>query len=113
MLRSVFIKEYDQNMYGVIPFFLSKNLIQLIDEIFSTILFTLIVYWGSGLDREFDKYVNFCKLYFSLRSFVLPHGWNFLWHDVWSSLQQRRSCHCTLTGVRVAFRELLRIPQER
>ena len=63
MQRAVFIKEYTDNMYGVLPFFLSRNLVDLLDEVFTVALTSCMTYWVIGLnDTSADKFFLYCKL---------------------------------------------------
>lgn len=49
-------------MYGVLPFFLSRNLVDLLDEVFTVALTSCMTYWVIGLnDTSADKFFLYCK----------------------------------------------------
>jgi ABC-type multidrug transport system ATPase subunit len=65
--RAVFIKEYAADMYGVLPFFLSRNIVDLIDEVFTVLLTSCLTYWVIGLNNNSsEKFFIFCKIYTGL-----------------------------------------------
>ena len=64
--RSVFMKDYDQNMYSSLVFFMSRNIVEFINEVCTVLLFTNATYWIMGFDFDFIKYARFCKIYIAL-----------------------------------------------
>lgn len=50
IMRSLLIKEYNSNMYGVAAFFISKSLVDLLFDIFISLYFGNLIYWGVGLN---------------------------------------------------------------
>ncbi|CAE8676936.1 unnamed protein product, partial [Polarella glacialis] len=51
--RSVFLREYAAHQYGVIPYFMSKTLVEMPIVFMSQLLSFLITYWIMGLHGEF------------------------------------------------------------
>lgn len=69
-MRSVFLKEYHSNMYGIVPYFLSFNIIDLIWDLLSSSLYVSIIYWAVGLNTNnntaaFEYYVLTYLIYLS------------------------------------------------
>lgn len=64
--RSVFMKDYDQNMYSSIVFFVSRNIVEFINEVCTVLLFINATYWIMRFDFNFLKYTRFCKIYIAL-----------------------------------------------
>mmetsp|Transcript_29393 Transcript_29393/g.5312 ORF Transcript_29393/g.5312 Transcript_29393/m.5312 type:complete len:181 (+) Transcript_29393:1053-1595(+) len=52
--KAVFMKEYRDNMYGVVPFLTSKFLVHFLDEVMSALVYSLFIYWIVGLNTESD-----------------------------------------------------------
>ena len=59
IMRSLLIKEYNSNMYGVTAFFIARNLNDFLLDLIVTVYFGNIVYWAVGLNPGFSNYVNF------------------------------------------------------
>jgi len=59
IMRSVFIKEYSDRMYGVMPFFFSKMAVELYDEFVNASLVTLLIYWVAELNPEVSHFFTF------------------------------------------------------
>ena len=49
-MRPILIKEYYSNMYGVPAYFLAKNLVDLIADIFFSFYFGIIIHWIVGMN---------------------------------------------------------------
>lgn len=63
LMRSLMIKEYNSNMYGISAFFLAKNTVDLIYDIFVSLYFSNLVYWGVGLTHEKFEHVGYFFLF--------------------------------------------------
>ena len=50
LMRAILIKEYYSNMYGVPAYFLAKNLVDLIADIFFSFYFGIIIHWIVGMN---------------------------------------------------------------
>ena len=60
------MKDYDQNMYSSFAFFLSRNIVELINEVCTVLLYINATYWIMRFDFDFIKYARFCKIYIAL-----------------------------------------------
>mmetsp|Transcript_15704 Transcript_15704/g.28662 ORF Transcript_15704/g.28662 Transcript_15704/m.28662 type:complete len:469 (+) Transcript_15704:1049-2455(+) len=61
--RAVFLKEQSSNMYGVLPYYLSKMLLDMFIEFITPTIVFLTTYWACGLNTETsEKPFIFCKL---------------------------------------------------
>jgi ABC-type multidrug transport system ATPase subunit len=60
--RPVFLREYAAQMYGVIPYFVSKTFIEIPVVLVSQIVTFLIVYWLMGLHGDFLVLVLYASL---------------------------------------------------
>ncbi|KAL6044325.1 putative ATP-dependent permease ADP1 [Balamuthia mandrillaris] len=54
--RPTFLREYNNGMYSVLPYYLAKSLADLPFNIVNPIVFGSIVYWMVGLQAEADKF---------------------------------------------------------
>lgn len=58
--RAVFLKEQTSRMYDILPYFISKQIPELVFEIASVAVFSLTVYWSIGLNtNKDDKFIIF------------------------------------------------------
>lgn len=64
--RGVFIREYSSKLYGVVPYYLSKNLVETPIGLSVTFVFCLIVYYIVGLRQDVTNYFIFCCIYICL-----------------------------------------------
>jgi ABC-type multidrug transport system permease subunit len=55
----VFLREYAGRMYGVFSYFMSKSLLEVPFQTIMPILFSLIVYFGVGLEIAAEEYFIF------------------------------------------------------
>lgn len=61
--RAVFLKDQSSNMYGVLPYYLSKILLDLYLEFITPTIVFVIVYWWCGLNTtSHDKPLLFCEV---------------------------------------------------
>lgn len=67
--RSVFLKEENSKMYGVIPYFISRNIVDIPFLFILPAIYSLVTYWMVGLSSTFEQ---FFTMYFilMLMSFV-------------------------------------------
>ena len=66
--RPVFLREQSNKMYGVVPYFLSKVVIELPPMILAPLLLLAIVYFGIGFENSAE---NFFSMYGALFCIVL------------------------------------------
>ena len=57
--RPVFLREYLNKTYGILSYSLSKALIEYPFDAFYALIFSLIVYFGIGLDASFENFIIF------------------------------------------------------
>ena len=50
LMRVIMVKEYNSNMYGIAPFFLAKNIVDLAFDVFIALYFGNLVFWTVGLN---------------------------------------------------------------
>ena len=51
-MRPIMLKEHHSNLYGILPYFLSVNLTDLLFDILYAISFSSVVYWSTGLNTN-------------------------------------------------------------
>ena len=56
------MKDYDQNMYSSVVFFLSRNIVEFINEAITVLIFGNVTYWIMRFDGDFVKYSRFSKI---------------------------------------------------
>jgi len=64
--RSVFLREYAANLYGVVPYFLGKSLVETPIGLGITFLYAAIVYYIVGLRSDPTNYFTFICIYVCL-----------------------------------------------
>jgi len=57
--RAVFLKEYMNKTYGLLPYAISKSIIEMPFEALAAGYFSTIVYFGMGFQRDFEHYIVF------------------------------------------------------
>lgn len=57
--RNLFLREQANRMYGVLPYYLSKMIVELPCQIILPILFCLITYWAIELRNETAAFFQF------------------------------------------------------
>lgn len=58
-LKPVFIKERQSRMYGVLPFYLTKNLVDLPAQIIIPLIMGTVIYWIVGFSSNAGKFFIF------------------------------------------------------
>lgn len=53
--RQVFIKDYMERQYGIMPYYLTKFIVELTTKIVSTLIFSLVLYFALDLNTESAK----------------------------------------------------------
>jgi ABC-type multidrug transport system ATPase subunit len=66
MERGVFLREYSSKLYGIVPYYLSKNMIETPISLFVAFLYAVIVYYIVGLRPEVQHYFIFICIYVCL-----------------------------------------------
>lgn len=54
--RPLFFREYSSRKYGVLPFYINFNLVNLPYDILFTVIYTVIVYWPLGLNTHAENF---------------------------------------------------------
>lgn len=67
--RKEFIREYNSNLYGVVPYYVSKNLVDTPFSIITMMLFVTIVYFLAGLRLDVENFFIFFLIYI-LHAFI-------------------------------------------
>jgi len=57
--RDVFLKEYSGRVYGVVPYFVAKNIPEIPFQLIFLILFSVIAYHGTGLRESGEHFLWF------------------------------------------------------
>lgn len=57
MERAVFLREQSNKLYGVFPYFISKNVVELPVVMINPLLLTIIIYFAFGFERSFEQFV--------------------------------------------------------
>ncbi|CAI2362069.1 unnamed protein product [Moneuplotes crassus] len=57
--KPVFMREHANGTYGLVPYFFSKTFVELPLSLIFPILFSMIVYFPSGLTPDFERYLIF------------------------------------------------------
>lgn len=65
--RRVFLREYAEELYGALPYYISKIIIELPLQIAMALTTTIVVYFGIGLKLEVE---NFFGFFFALVSLI-------------------------------------------
>lgn len=60
--RPVFLREYANKTYGVMPYFMSKSLVEAPFQLLFPILISLITYFAVGFTAEIGKFLIFCLI---------------------------------------------------
>lgn len=60
--RAVFLREYSNKTYGVLPYYFAKIFVELPFLLLVPVMFASIVYFGVGLTAEFGKFCIFCLI---------------------------------------------------
>jgi hypothetical protein len=55
--RPVFLREQANNLYTILPYFLTKNAIELPPAFITPAIQMVIMYWGIGYDHFFEVYL--------------------------------------------------------
>jgi ABC-type multidrug transport system ATPase subunit/ABC-type multidrug transport system permease subunit len=72
--RGVFLREYSAKLYGVLPYYISKNVIETPISLCITALFSIIVYYIVGLRPEASHYGTFILIFVCLSWFSQSMG---------------------------------------
>ncbi len=64
--RGVFLREYSSKLYGVVPYYLSKNAIETPIGLLVTFIYGVIVYYIVGLRPEVTHYFTFICIFICL-----------------------------------------------
>ena len=60
--RAVFLREFANKSYGVIPYFSAKSIVELPIALLFPILTAVIIYWPIGLANDFVKFILFTAI---------------------------------------------------
>lgn len=64
--RGVFLREYSAKLYGVLPYYMSKNVVETPISLFITFAFSMIVYYIVGLRPDVGNYFTFVCIFVCL-----------------------------------------------
>jgi len=59
MERTVFYREYGDKSYGIVPYFLTKTIIDIPFMFIFPILFTALTYFAYGFEPDIDRFLFF------------------------------------------------------
>jgi ABC-type multidrug transport system permease subunit len=64
--RNVFLKEKNSCLYGVVPYFISRNIVELPYTIIFPLLTSTIIYWFAGLHSTPEQFFTFFLIQYLL-----------------------------------------------